>query len=86
MLTTAITAAITALLAMLGVEPGLYVAPLWIAVKVIVVTPLVGGGYLMMKRKLEADEAAQKAAQAAADAATAAARSAAPAAPPEGRS
>jgi len=37
MLTSLITAGIAAVLTFFGVEPGLYIAPLWIAVKVVIV-------------------------------------------------
>lgn len=56
MITTAITAGLTALLSSMGLDPGLYVVPMWVAVKVLVVTPLVGGGLWFMRKR----EAAQK--------------------------
>lgn len=51
MITTAITGLIAAGLSALGVDPGLYLVPVWIAVKIIIVTPLVGGGLWWARKK-----------------------------------
>jgi hypothetical protein len=51
MVTTAITAAITAALAWAGIPPGPYVAGLWIAVKVGVVATIAFVGWRAAARK-----------------------------------
>jgi hypothetical protein len=54
MLTSAITAAIVALLTWLGVEPGLYVAGVWLAVKILVIGSLTIIGVLATRRRRNA--------------------------------
>ena len=54
MLTAAITGAVVAVLTALGVEPGPYIAGVAVGVKVLVVTPLVGGLMWWKKKKDEA--------------------------------
>ncbi|MEW5849104.1 MAG: hypothetical protein AB2A00_09825 [Myxococcota bacterium] len=49
MLTSAVTAALVAMLTWMGVEPGLYIAPLWVAVKVVVVASI--GGLMWWRQK-----------------------------------
>ena len=51
MLTSAITAALTALLTWLGVEPGWYIAGLWIGVKVLVVLAITALGVRIQRRR-----------------------------------
>lgn len=53
MITAAITSAIVAVLTAAGVEPGPYIAPLAIGVKLLVVTPLVAGVMWWKKRRDE---------------------------------
>lgn len=52
MITTAITGVFVAALAGMGVDPTPYAVPIWIAVKVVIVTPLVGGA-MVMKKKMD---------------------------------
>jgi hypothetical protein len=61
MITAAVTAGIVAVLTSMGVEPGAYIAPLAVAVKIVVVTPLVGG-ILWWKKRKDAEAAASQAA------------------------
>ena len=61
MLTAAITGAVVAILTAVGVEPGPYIAGVAVGVKIMVVTPLVGGFMWWKKKK---DEAAALAANA----------------------
>ncbi len=61
MLTAAITGAVVAVLTAVGVEPGPYIAGVAVGVKIMVVTPLVGGFMWWKKKK---DEAAALAANA----------------------
>jgi Flp pilus assembly protein TadB len=63
MITTAITAALAAILTYFGVEPGLYVAPLWLAVKVMLVF---GIGFFVWKKERNALREKQSAAAASA--------------------
>jgi hypothetical protein len=51
MLTTAVTAAITAVLTWLGIPPGPYIAGVWIAVKVLLVTAVALLGWLAARRR-----------------------------------
>jgi hypothetical protein len=51
MLTTAITAAITAVLTSLGIPPGPYIAGVWIAVKVLLVTLVALLGWRAARRR-----------------------------------
>lgn len=51
MLTSAITAAITAVLTWLGVPPGPYIAGVWIAVKILVVTAIGLLGWRAARRR-----------------------------------
>ncbi len=51
MLTTAITAAITAALTWLGVPPGPYIAGIWIAVKILVVAAIALLGWRAARRR-----------------------------------
>ena len=51
MLTSAITAVITAVLTWLGVPPGPYIAGVWIAVKVVVVAGVALVGWRAAKRR-----------------------------------
>jgi hypothetical protein len=53
MLTTAITAAITAVLTWLGVPPGPYIAGVWIAVKIVVVATIGLVGWRAAKRRAQ---------------------------------
>lgn len=50
MLTTAITAAVTAVLTWLGVPPGPYIAGVWIAVKVLLVAAIAVLGWRAARR------------------------------------
>jgi hypothetical protein len=54
MLTSAITAAITAVLTWLGVPPGPYIAGLWIAVKLLIVAAVALLGWRAAARKRNA--------------------------------
>lgn len=54
MLTTAITAAITAALTWLGIPPGPYVAGVWIAVKLLLVAVVGMAGWRAARRRSEA--------------------------------
>jgi len=51
MLTSAITAAITAFLTWLGVPPGPYIAGVWVAVKVLIVAGIALLGWLAARRR-----------------------------------
>jgi hypothetical protein len=51
MLTSAITAAIAAVLTWLGVPPGPYIAGVWVAVKVVVVAVLALVGWRAARRR-----------------------------------
>jgi hypothetical protein len=51
MLTTAVTAAITAVLTWLGIPPGPYIAGVWIAVKILLVTAVALLGWLAARRR-----------------------------------
>lgn len=51
MLTSAITTAIVAVLTWIGVEPGLYIAGVWLAVKILVIGTLVLLGYRAARRR-----------------------------------
>jgi len=53
MLTTAITAGLAAILTFFGVEPGLYIGPMWIAVKVLIVGTIGGVMWWRDKKKRE---------------------------------
>lgn len=56
MLTTAITAALMSMLVAFGVEnPAIYAVPVWVAVKVIIVTPLLG--VVMVVRRSRSERA-----------------------------
>jgi hypothetical protein len=54
MLTSAITAAITAVLTWLGVPPGPYIAGVWIAVKVLLVAAVALLGWRAARRRSRA--------------------------------
>lgn len=54
MLTSAITAAITAVLTWLGVEPGPYIAGVWIAVKILLVGAVGAFGWWSARRRSRA--------------------------------
>lgn len=54
MLTTAITAAITAALSWLGIPPGPYVAGVWVAVKLLVVASVALVGWRAARRRTQA--------------------------------
>lgn len=56
MLTSAITAAIVAVLTFLGVEPGPYVAGVWIGVKVVIVLTISYIGWRVVKKRNKAAE------------------------------
>jgi hypothetical protein len=51
MLTSAITAAIAALLTWLGVPPGPYIAGVWVAVKLLVVAVVALVGWRAMRKR-----------------------------------
>jgi hypothetical protein len=50
MITTAITAAITAVLSFFGIPPGPYVAGIWIGVKICIVLLVTYGGFRAVKK------------------------------------
>ena len=54
MLTTAITAAITAVLTWAGIPPGPYIAGVWIAVKLLLVALLALAGWRAARRRSHA--------------------------------
>ncbi len=54
MLTSAITAAITAVLTWLGVPPGPYIAGVWIAVKLLLVALVAFVGWRAARRRRDA--------------------------------
>ena len=54
MLTSAITAAITAVLAWFGIPPGPYIAGVWIAVKILLVTIIALFGWRAARRRSHA--------------------------------
>ena len=54
MLTSAITAAITAVLTWLGVPPGPYIAGVWIAVKILLVALIAFIGWRAARKKSHA--------------------------------
>ncbi len=64
MLTAAITGAVVAILTAVGVEPGPYIAGVAVGVKIMVVTPLVGGFMWWKKKKDDAAAALAAAADA----------------------
>jgi hypothetical protein len=51
MLTSAITAAIAAILTWLGVPPGPYIAGVWVAVKIVVVAVMALLGWRVARRR-----------------------------------
>jgi len=51
MLTSAITTAIVAVLTWIGVEPGLYIAGVWLAVKILVIGSLAFLGFRAARRR-----------------------------------
>jgi O-antigen/teichoic acid export membrane protein len=54
MLTSAITAAIAAVLTWLGVPPGPYIAGVWIAVKLLIVALVAALGWRAVRRRSQA--------------------------------
>jgi hypothetical protein len=51
MLTSAITAAITAVLTWLGIPPGPYIAGVWIAVKLLLVAGVAAAGWRATRKR-----------------------------------
>jgi O-antigen/teichoic acid export membrane protein len=51
MLTTAVTAAITAVLTWAGIPPGPYIAGVWVAVKIVVVASIAFLGWRATRRQ-----------------------------------
>jgi chromate transport protein ChrA len=58
MLTTAITAAITAVLSFFGIPPGPYVAGIWIGVKITIVAVVALLGWRALKKRQKREAAA----------------------------